>query len=245
MVTNHHDQEKLRKANDDLVGENATLKEQLAALKNLFQQKETDHKTELLVCAETSHEQGHVAAVKEVKTIWDSKEFAAELMYGKCNPKAVNVSINHLGGRGQTHSQYDAIRRLMGYVYQTPKLQVRKGWRRRKFSKYPKLSFPSPICSKNVSKFAQNLCKESGLEEIPIQFGGAGAQFDPDKIVRQLIQSLSVTTKPTHVHLQVLGDGFRAMHSSSIVSVGARLLIETEEEAGDTSFTAIGALYAI
>ena len=123
-----------------------------------------------------------------------------------------------------------------------PNLHVKKGWRKRKFLKYPKLSYPSPLCSKTVSKFAQGMCLKSGLEEMPIQFGGGGAQFDPDKIVRQLIESLSTTSKPHHVHLQVLGDGFRAMHSSSIVSVGARLLIETEEEAGDTSFTAIGSL---
>ena len=62
--------------------------------------------------------------------------------------------------------------------------------------------------------------------------------FDIDKIVCQLIEVLEVP--PPHVHIQVLGDGFRAMHSTSIVSVGVRLLIETEEEAGDTSFTSIG-----
>ena len=86
------------------------------------------------------------------------------------------------------------------------------------------------------------MCKESGLEELSNRLSGGGAQFDPEKIVQQLIESISATTKPTHIHLQVLGDGFRAMHSSSIVSIGARLLIETEEEAGDTSFTAIGSM---
>ena len=42
--------------------------------------------------------------------------------------------------------------------------------------------------------------------------------------------------------IQILGDGFRAMHSASIFNVGARLMCETEEEAGDTSFTVIGSL---
>ena len=131
----------------------------------------------------------------------------------------------------------------MGYVYKSPNLHVKKGWRKRKFSRYQNLSFPSPLCSKSVSAFAQKLCEDSGLEEIGFEFDGAGAQLDPDKVVRQLIDSLPATSdRPTHIHLQILGDGFRAMHSSSIVSVGARLLIETEEEAGDTSFTALGSL---
>ena len=86
------------------------------------------------------------------------------------------------------------------------------------------------------------MCQDSGLEEIPFAFDGAGAQLDADTVVRQLIDSLPASSRPTHIHLQILGDGFRAMHSSSIVSVGARLLIESEEEAGDTSFTALGSL---
>ena len=64
--------------------------------------------------------------------------------------------------------------------------------------------------------------------------------FDIDKIVCQLIEALEIV--PHHVHIQVLGDGFRAMHSTSIVSIGVRLLVETEEEAGDTSFTSIGSV---
>ena len=132
----------------------------------------------------------------------------------------------------------DAIRRLMGYVYVKPTLG-KKGRRKRKFGRYPKTSFPSPLCSKSVSKFADQMCLEAGLEDLTVEFGGGGAQFNPEKIVSQLIQSLPHPSRPDQVHIQVLGDGFRAMKSCSIVCIGARLLIESEEGAGETSFTAI------
>ena len=83
------------------------------------------------------------------------------------------------------------------------------------------------------------MCRNSGLEENDPSCGG-GAHFNPDKILLQLVESLD--SSPDQVQVQILGDGFRAMRSTSIVSVGARLMIETEEEAGDTSFTAIGSL---
>ena len=83
------------------------------------------------------------------------------------------------------------------------------------------------------------MVKESGLTELGVEKGG-GAKFDANKIFCQLVSSLD--TPPASVHLQVLGDGFRAMKSTSIVSVGARLLIETEKDAGDTSYTSIGSL---
>ena len=63
--------------------------------------------------------------------------------------------------------------------------------------------------------------------------GSGGAQFNADKIVSQLIDALNLPVRPKHVHIQILGDGFRAMHSTSIINIGVRLLIETEEEAGD------------
>ena len=83
------------------------------------------------------------------------------------------------------------------------------------------------------------MVKESGLTEFGVEKGG-GAKFDANKIVCQLVSVIDVS--PVRVHLQVLGDGFRVMKSTSIVSVGARLLIETEKDAGDTSFTSIGSL---
>ena len=79
------------------------------------------------------------------------------------------------------------------------------------------------------------------MKELDAKFGG-GAEFDSDKIVTQLINAAypAGSARPDHVHIQVMGDGFRAMHSTSIVSVGIRLLIESEEESGETSFTSIG-----
>ena len=144
-----------------------------------------------------------------------------------------------VGGRGQTHKSYDAIRRMMGYLYIEPTQPKKKGWVKRRFHNTD-LSVPSPICSKKISAFADKMCRASGLEELPEEWGG-GAQFDADQIVTQLIDSLQRTPLPSHVHLQIMGDGFRAM-KTNIVSVGVRLLVETEEEAGDTSFTAIASL---
>lgn len=92
-----------------------------------------------------------------------------------------------------------------------------------------------------TSHFADKMTRESGLKKLDPELGG-GAEFDTDKIVMQLIDALGARSRPTHVHIQVLGDGFRAMHSTSIVSVGIRLLVETEEESGDTSFTSLGSV---
>ena len=97
------------------------------------------------------------------------------------------------------------------------------------------------MCSKTISRYADRMSAASGLEELSVKCGG-GAFFDPDTIVIELIEWLHRSSLPDQVHLQVLGDGFRAMRSTSKVSIGARLLIETEEEAGDTSFTAIASL---
>ena len=127
----------------------------------------------------------------------------------------------------------------MSYTYKKP-VPGKKGWRIRKFSK-SNLSYPSPLCSKTVSTFADHLTRDFGLKEMDAEFGG-GAEFDTNKIVMQLIDAVQAPTRPKHIHIQVLGDGFRAMHSTSIVSVGIRLLIETEEDAGDTSFTSIGSV---
>ena len=108
-----------------------------------------------------------------------------------------------------------------------------------KYLRGTRSKFPTPVSSKSISKFADQKCLESGLEEFPAELGG-GAQFNPATIVDELISTLP--TPPSHIHLQILGDGFRAMKSASIVSVGARLLVETEEESGDTSFTALASL---
>ena len=116
-------------------------------------------------------------------------------------------------------------------------ISKKKGWRKRRFLG-SKMSYPSPLCSKSISKFADLKCFESGLSEMKQPL--AGALFSADKIICQLVNALKV--RPGHVHLQICGDGFRAMHSTSIVNVGVCLLIETEQEAGDTSYTSIATL---
>ena len=147
--------------------------------------------------------------------------------------------VEETGGRGLTHVQYDAIRRLMAYVYVSPNQPKQKGWIKRRFQGTD-IAVPAPICSKTISKYANEMCLASGLEEFPVECGG-GAQFNGDDIVMQLVDALQQNPLPQRVHLQVMGDGFRAM-KANIVSVGARLLIESEDEAGDTSFTAIASL---
>jgi hypothetical protein len=126
----------------------------------------------------------------------------------------------------------------MGFTYKRPTGR-QQGWKRRTFVG-SKRAYPSPRCSKSISSFADKMVRESGLEEFTGDSGGA--QFDANKIVCQLIDSLKLPIRPDHVHIQILGDGFRAMHSNDIVNVGVRVLVETEEEAGNTSFTALATL---
>ena len=116
-----------------------------------------------------------------------------------------------------THKQFDAVRHLMGFTYTKPTDRGKKGWKKRRFEQSI-VSYPAPICAKSISKFADGLVKDSGLSEFGAEKGG-GAMFDANKIVCQLVSSLNII--PTHVHLQVLGDGFRAMCSTSIVSGSA------------------------
>ena len=126
----------------------------------------------------------------------------------------------------------------MGYTYKRPSGR-QQGWKRRTFVG-SKRAYPSPRCSKSISSFADKMVLECGLEETAD--GSGGAYFNADKIVCQLIDALKLPIRPDHVHIQILGDGFRAMHSTNIVNVGVRVLVETEEEAGDTSFTALATL---
>ena len=83
LLTNSLDQAKLQSANNSLLCANSLLKQELAAIKLQFLQKEKQHKNEVLMSSKASHQQGHFDAVEELKTAWGSKEFAAELMYGK------------------------------------------------------------------------------------------------------------------------------------------------------------------
>ena len=104
LVTHRLDQAKLHSANDALLSANSLLKQELAALKHKFLKKEEDHKSQLLMCSNESHQQGHFDAVEELKTVWDSKEFAAELMYGKQSPKAKIILNNRRRERSNSQS---------------------------------------------------------------------------------------------------------------------------------------------
>ena len=73
----------LRTANEKLLHANSELTEEIVALKKISDQKNQIHIKQMSKCAEDSHRQGHVAAVEEMKNVWSSKEFAAELMYGE------------------------------------------------------------------------------------------------------------------------------------------------------------------
>ena len=129
----------------------------------------------------------------------------------------------------------------MGFIYVEPSGMTKKGWVRRRFEKSGR-TYPTPMCAKTASKYADTRCKQAGLKEFEVECGG-GAQFDVNKIISELIGALEKQPNPDQdIHVQFLGDGFRAMKSTSIVSVGARLLVETEEVAGDTSFTGIASL---
>ena len=105
------------------------------------------------------------------------------------------LATQRAGERGQTHESFDAIQRLFGYVYREPSGPKKKGWRVR-YLRGTRAKFPTPVSSKSISKFADQKCLESGLEEFPAELGG-GAQFNPGTIVNELISTLA--TPPSYV----------------------------------------------
>ena len=240
VIVFHKREEELLATVDSTGEENMKLKDEISRLQRFLHQRDEDHAASIKTAKKQSFKAGADAVVDEIQELWSSNEFAAEMMYGEkielcCCPRSQFGCCK--GGRGQTHESYDAIRHLMGSVYVDP-LPKKKGWRKRRFEVVDR-AYPAPLCSKTASKFADTMCRDSGLKEYDATCGG-GAFFNAEKILQQLVESLDCP--PTHIHVQVLGGGFRAMRSTSIVSVGARLLIESEEEAGDTSFTSIGSL---
>ena len=58
------------------------LREELFKLQNLVKQKDEDHADALRRKVDAAHKIGHSEAVSEIKSVWKSKEFASEMMYG-------------------------------------------------------------------------------------------------------------------------------------------------------------------
>ena len=120
--------------------------------------------------------------------------------------------------------------------------KAKRRWKPRKFVslKSSNLDFPAPLSSKTISHYADTLLHRAGLEHLSPDIG-IGATLDPEHVLENLISNFDFGDEDrTRVHLQVLGDGFRALKEASIVSVGFRLLSETER--ADNSFTALAAV---
>ena len=104
MLTNAISQADLRAANETLLSANALLTEELVALKKISEQKDFYHSKQMSKCAEDSHLQGHVAAVEEMNQVWSSKEFAAELMYGKSKIRKMLTNTSTSQGEEDKHT---------------------------------------------------------------------------------------------------------------------------------------------
>ena len=81
----HHREQEIVKQNEALVTENAELQAEVVRLTQFLLQKDEEHHIELRESKTQSHQEGLHAAAKEMHTLWSSHEFAAELMYGKCD----------------------------------------------------------------------------------------------------------------------------------------------------------------
>ena len=69
--------------------------------------------------------------------------------------------------------------------------------------------------------------------------GFAGARVNLDRVLVDLISHLP-DPNVSHVNIQILGDGFRAMRKINFCNIGIRLLFE--DEANDNSFTSLATL---
>ena len=74
---------------------------------------------------------------------------------------------------------------------------------------------PGPLSYKTIQKFAQ---AQAARFKIVHLTDLSGAQVDIDRVLVDLISQLP--TPPTHVHIQLLGDGFRAMRKQNLSEWG-------------------------
>ena len=99
-------------------------------------------------------------------------------------------------------------------------------------------SMPGPLSYKTIQKFSQAQVARFKLHHVRDL---SGAQVDIDRVLVDLISQLP--KPPDHVHIQVLGDGFRAMRKQNFVNIGIRLLCEDAgAELINNSFSSLATL---
>ena len=94
---------------------------------------------------------------------------------------------------------------------------------------------PSPLTAAEVSAHARHVCSTFGLDELMPQEGN-GARFNASKVVEALISRHD--PPPSPIHIQIMGDGFRAL-KLPFLNIGARVLVDSELE---NSFTALATM---
>ena len=83
LLLAHTREESLREQTESLQAEITQLRQAVSLLQNNKDQNNTEHKQEILKLRKRQFRSGHEAACKELKILWSSSEFAAELMYGE------------------------------------------------------------------------------------------------------------------------------------------------------------------
>ena len=93
---------------------------------------------------------------------------------------------------------------------------------------------PGPLGYKTLQKLATSLASNYKLVELD---SINGARVSIDEILVDLISQLP--EKPTHIDIQVMGDGFRAMRKTNFINIGFRILQDNEN---NNSFSSLATL---
>ena len=141
-------------------------------------------------------------------------------------------------GVGLTVRQYNNVRKLLCMVHTGRKRKFSKRWKKSRISASldkPKAHMPSPQTVREVNVHACGIADSFGLCELPAAEGN-GARFDTCPVLQALASRYDAVSSPLHV--QILGDGFRAL-KLPFLNIGARVLHDSEIE---NSFTALATM---
>lgn len=113
-------------------------------------------------------------------------------------------------------AQYDKIRRLLGWF------RTADGWAPRRIPGEPNFQFPSPCCRKLLYQQALKLSRKYGIEHVELE-DFHGARVDVAKTAEHITAFIRLApTEP--LHLQICGDGFRAIRHCEVLNACIRVL---------------------
>ena len=231
----------------------AELQSKLDLSRRAFDNLVADRDEDLTKAHDTGRAMGHGEVLSELEDLWRSQHFCLELLYGKKIHIQLQLSRYSLRGADLTEKQYTHVLRLLSSTYVDPPppaketgsllisatLKKRRAWlRRRMLSKFgPKFQrmMPGPISYKTLQQFADHHVRTRQLTEMTSL---NGVTVSLDKLIEDLVAQLP--NRPTHIDLQLLGDGFRAMRKIGFVNIGVRIL--QEDTAINNSFSSLATL---